>query len=172
MSKTQLKKHLLSLTKDQVIEQVLELYGNCKPAKEYLEYYLNPDEKKQFEKYKSIIVSEFYPNRNTFNPPLRFSVAKKAITDFRSLKPSPELLAELLVTLPEMACKFTYDYGDISESFYDSAVINFEIALKFLQQNKLLADFKLRCKSCVKYAEPCGYGFSEEIGQLFFEYYG
>jgi hypothetical protein len=113
MSKTQLKKHLLSLTKDQVIEQVLELYGNCKPAKEYLEYYLNPDEKRQFEKYKAIIVNEFYPNRNTFNPPLRFSVAKKAI-----------------------------------------------------------ADFKLRCKSCVKYAEPCGYGFSEEIGQLFFEYYG
>ena len=98
MSKTELKKHLQSLTKEQVIEQVLELYGNCKPAKEYFGYLLNPDEKGQFKKFKAIIINEFYPKGNRFNPSLRFSVAKKAIADFRSLKPSHELLADLLVT--------------------------------------------------------------------------
>ena len=40
MSKTELKKHLQTLTKDKIIEQVLEIYDNCKPAKEYLEYLL------------------------------------------------------------------------------------------------------------------------------------
>lgn len=171
MSKTELKKHLQSLTKEQVIEQVLELYGNCKPAKEYFEYLLNPDEKEQFVKCKAIIINEFYPKGNWYNPSLRFSVAKKAIADFRSLKPSPELLADLMVTLPETACKFTSEYGDMSEQFYTTAVNNYEAALKFLQQNNLLENFKLRCEDCVKYAEPCGYGFADEIKELFYEYY-
>jgi hypothetical protein len=172
MSKTELKKHLQTLTKDQVIEQVLELYGNCKPAKEYFEYFLNPDEKGLFEKYKAIIINEFYPKGKYTEPKTRFSVAKKAIADFRALKPSPALLADLMVTLPEMACKFTNEYGDMSEQYYTSAVNNYEAALKYLQQNNLLDNFRLRCEDCVKYAEPCGYGFADEISQLFYEYYG
>jgi len=78
MSKTTLKKHLQSLTKKQLIGQVLGLFDTCKPAKEYLEYMLNPNEKEKF---------------------------------------------------------------------------------------------KLRCQNCVKYAEPCGYGFADEISDLFSEYY-
>ena len=102
---------------------------------------------------------------------MRFSIARKAIADFRALKPSIRLLADLLVTIPETACKFTNEYGDMSEQFYDRTVTNYEIALKFLQQNNLLADFKLRCQDCVKCAEPCGYGFHDEINRLFCDYY-
>lgn len=101
----------------------------------------------------------------------RFSVAKKTIADFRSLSPSPQLLGNLMVTLAEMACKFTYVFGDMWEQYYTSAATNFEIALKFLQKNNLLEQFKLRCQNCVKYAEPCGYGFAAEISDLFSEYY-
>jgi hypothetical protein len=98
-------------------------------------------------------------------------VAKKAIVDFRRLSPSPELLGDLMVMLPEMACKFTNDYGDMWEQFYTSTATNFELALKFLKKNGLLEQFKLRCEDCVKYAEPCGYGFADEIYELFSEYY-
>lgn len=171
MSKTELKKHLLSLSKEQVIEQVLGLYDTCKPAKEYFEYFLNPDEKGQFEKYKAIIVNEFYPKGKYVEAKTRFSVAKKAIADFRSLNPSPELLADLMVTLPEMACKFTFDFGDMWEQYYISAETNFGLALKYLQKQGLLQQFKLRCQDCVKHAEPCGYGFADEISNLFNEYY-
>ncbi len=171
MSKTTLKKHLQSLTKEQIIEQVLCLYDACKPAKDYLEYILSPDEKEQFEKYKAIIVNEFYPKGKFSEPKTRFSVAKKAIADFRSLNPSPELLGDLMVTLPEMACQFTNDYGDMWEQYYTSAATNFELALKFLQKNNLQGQFKLRCQDCVKYAEPCGYGFADEISDLFDQYY-
>lgn len=171
MSKTELKKHLLSLSKEQVIEQVLGLYDTCKPAKEYFEYFLNPDEQGKFEKYKDIIVNEFFTNTLIGIGKLRFSVAKKAIADFRSLSPSPELLGDLMVTLPEMACKFTNEYGDMSEQYYTSATNNFELALKFMQKHGLLEQFKLRCENCVKYAEPCGYGFADEISELFYQYY-
>jgi hypothetical protein len=171
MSKTELKKHLLSLTKEQVVEQLLSLYDACKPAKEYFEYFLNPNEKEQFEKYKAIVVNEFYPKGKYVEAKTRFSVAKKAIADFRSLNPSPELIGDLMVTLAEQSCKYTFDFGDMSEQYYNSAATNFELALKFLQKNGLLDQFKLRCQDCVKYAEPCGYGFADEIGELFYRYY-
>ena len=43
MSKAKLKKHLLSLTKEQITDIVLELYDARKEAKDYLEFYLAPD---------------------------------------------------------------------------------------------------------------------------------
>jgi hypothetical protein len=171
MSKTELKKYLLALSKEQIVEQVLGLYDTCKPAKEYFEYWLNPDENGQFEKYKAIIINEFYPKGKTVTPKTRFSVAKKAIADFRSLGPSPDLLGDLMVTLAEMACQFTYDYGDMWEQYYTSAATNFEQALKFLQKHNLLEQFKLRLNECVKFSSPCGYGFADEISSLFYEYY-
>lgn len=161
----------MSLSKEQIVELVLDLYDKSKPAKEYFEYRLKPDEKGQFEKFKAIIVNEFYPKSKTADPKTRFSVAKRAIADYRALNPSPELLGDLMVTLPEMACKFTNEYGDMWEQYYTSTANNFEQALKFLHRNNLLEQFQLRMLDCVKYAEDCGYDFADELSELYYEYY-
>ena len=52
MSKAKLKKHLLSLTKEQITDIVLELYDARKEAKDYLEFYLAPDCNAELEKSK------------------------------------------------------------------------------------------------------------------------
>lgn len=171
MSKLTLKKHLQSLSKEQIIETVLEMYSAVKPAKEYLEYYLSPDEKAMYEKYKKVITDEFYPIKVVFYPKLRFSVARKAIAEFRVLKPKPELLADLMFTLAETACKFTYEYGDMPEGYYSSTYSNMAAALKYIKQQNLLDSFKLRCMNCEKWASNCGYGFADEISQLVYDYY-
>ena len=172
MSKLQLKKELQRLSKEQLIEQITELYDSYKPVKEYYQTFLNPGNIQElFEKYKAIIVNEFYPNTKSWNPKTRFSVAKKAIADFGALKPPPKLLADLMVTLAENASHFTYDYGNMTEQYYNSTVNNFERALKYLHKEGLLDDFKLRCEDCLKYAEPCGYGFPNEMDDVFGEYY-
>jgi hypothetical protein len=172
MSKPQLKKELQKLSKEQLIEQIAELYDSYKPVKEYYQTFLNPNNIQElFEKYKAVIINEFYPDTKSWDPKTRFSVAKKAIADFGALKPLPILLADLMVTLAENACKFTYDYGDMSEQYYNSAVSNFERALKFLQKEGLLEDFKTRCEECLEYAEPCGYCFPDEMNDVFDEYY-
>ena len=44
MSKVALKKYLNTLQKGEIVEMVLDLYDARKEAKEYLEYFLNPDE--------------------------------------------------------------------------------------------------------------------------------
>jgi hypothetical protein len=169
MSQTALKKELQKLTKEQLIEQVLDLYKKNKSVKEFYEFYLNPvSEKDLFEKYKNIVVNEFYPIRGQcYNAKTRFSVCKKAIADFRALSPSPELLADLMLTLAENACQFTFEYGDMWEAFYTSAENNFEAALKFMSKNGLLDDFKLRAEQCVEWASPCGWGFCYSIPDIF-----
>ena len=53
MSKTSLKKTLNSLTRDQIMEVVLDLYEARKEAREYLEYFISPDERGMAEKNNS-----------------------------------------------------------------------------------------------------------------------
>lgn len=124
MFKPTLKRHLQSLTKEQVIDFVLQVYDSVKPAKEML------------EKYRKIIVQEFYPTAKSAEPKTRFSVCKKAIADFRALKPSPELLADLMLTLAENAANFTYDYGDMWEQYYISAENNFDVGTEIYEEKQ------------------------------------
>jgi len=46
MSKFSLKKHLQSLTKEQIVEVVLDAYNNSKAVQEYFDFYLQPFEQK------------------------------------------------------------------------------------------------------------------------------
>lgn len=63
MSKAKLKKYLLSLTKEQIADIVLELYDARKEAKDYLEFYLAPDCNAELEKCKKAVQNEFFPTR-------------------------------------------------------------------------------------------------------------
>lgn len=171
MSKVQLKKELQKLTKEQLVEQILDLYDKNKSIKEFYDFYLNPkNEKELVKKYKKIIRKEFnveHPERGGE----KLSIAKRAISDFRNLQPSPEALADVMLYLPESACELTYCYGDYSEQFYDSTCNNYKAALMFMKKHDLLDKFKLRAEQCVRWAEPCGYGFADEIADVYYEYY-
>ena len=60
MSKAALKKELQKFTKDQLVEQVLDLYDKNKSVKEFDDLHLNPiNEKDLAKKYKKIILKEF-----------------------------------------------------------------------------------------------------------------
>jgi len=171
MSKAKLKKELIKLTKEQLIEQILDLYDNNKAVKEFYDFYLNPlNESELVEKYKKMIRKEFNVERPERGSE-KFSVAKKSISDFKSLQPSPGALADVMLYLPESACELTYCYGDYSEQFYDSAFKNYKAALAFISKHNLLDDFKSRAEQCVEWASVCGYGFADDIADVFYEFY-
>ena len=93
MSKAKLKKHLLSLTKEQITDIVLELYDARKEAKDYLEFYLAPDCNAELEKSKKAIRNEFFPTRGFSEKP-SFAKCRKVISDFQKLKPEPTTVAD------------------------------------------------------------------------------
>ena len=103
MAKSELKKLLQSMDKAELVSLILEMYSTKKEIAEYLDYYVSPNEKEQFLKAKKIIEDEYFPAKGW--PKERLSVAKKAISDFSKLKPSPELEAELMIFLVECGCK-------------------------------------------------------------------
>lgn len=63
MSKTTVKKTLIAMSKEEIIDMELAMYDARKEAKEYLEFYTNPDEDGKLEEYKKIIIEEFYPSK-------------------------------------------------------------------------------------------------------------
>ena len=68
MSKATIKKLLRSMSKEEIIEMVIEMYDARKEAKDYMEYYASPDENSKLEEYKDITqVSdlEFKPFEHT-----------------------------------------------------------------------------------------------------------
>lgn len=166
MSKSTIKKRLQSMTKADIIELVLNLYSARKEAKEYLEYFAEPDEKGKLEEYKAIIQEEFYPKRRR-EPQNRFSVCRKAIADFKKLKPSADALADLMVSYMEWATEFTYDYGDMWEQYYDSVESNFEKTIQHVVLSGLWNKYEARLEQCVKWSEGNGYGFEDAIASMY-----
>lgn len=171
MSKAALKKELQKLTKEKLVEHILDLYEKNISVKEFYKYYLDPgNEKGLVNKYKKLIRKEF----NVENPmwgTQKFSVAKKAISDFKKLHPSAESLADVMLYLPESACELTALYGDYSGPFYNSARNNYKSVLIFMKENDLLYDFKVRAEQCVKWSQYCGYGFAGDMKDTYDEFY-
>lgn len=168
MSKATIKKLLRSMSKEEIIEMVIEMYDARKEAKDYLEYYASPDENSKLEEYKDIIREEFYPERRR-EPKTRFSVCRKAVADFKKLKPSADALAELMLSYMEYAIEFTFDFGDMSEQYYESVEGNFAKTVEFIAKNGLWEKYDKRLQQCVKWASVCGYGFADGIDDIYEE---
>jgi len=173
MSKAKLKKELQKLSKEQLVEHILDTYENNKAFKEFYDFFMNSNpenEKELAEKYKKIIRKEF----NVENPirgGMKFSVAKRTIADFKNLQTSPYWLADVMITLPEYACQITNELGDMTEQFYDSTYNNFVATLKYIAKHQLLDEFKQRAQQCITWAEPCGYGFADVMYDAFYDFY-
>lgn len=143
MSKTTLKKQLNLLDREQLIEVMLELYDARKEAREYLEYYVNPDEKKMHEKYKAIIQKEFFPQKGRAKG--RTSVCKKALKEFITLHPSPRLIADLRLFLVESIYRYAVKMRSwIKSSQEGTALAVFADTLQYLYANGLIDEFGRR----------------------------
>lgn len=168
MSKAQLKKHLSTLNKEQIIEVILELYDARKEAKEYLEFYLNPNEDEKLEEYKRIIRDEFFPKRG--EPKCRFNLCRKAISDFKKLKPHPACLADLMLYYIEAGCEMTSMYGDMWEQYYTTLETNFAKAMELINQLGCTEQFSERIERMLKSVEDCGWGFPDTLYDIYYEY--
>lgn len=165
MSKTSLKKQLKSLTKEQLVEVMLELYDARKEAREYMEYYVNPDENKMFEKYSAIIQKEFFPQKGRAKG--RTSVCKKAIKDFKSLHPSPRLIAEIGFSLPETIMRYAKTSRfHLRESQENTLLTSFKESLEYMYTNDLLDYFTRRIDELIKKSDTSRCPFREEIKDI------
>lgn len=169
MSKTTLKKQLKELTRDQLIEVMLELYDARKDAREYLEYYVNPDEKKMHEKYKGVIMKEFFPQKGRAKG--RTSVCKKAIKEFTTLHPSPRLIADLRLSLVEAIYSYAVRVRSwVKESQEGTALATFGDTLNYLFANDLLNEYQRRIDGIMTMANRVRGPLNTQIKEIYREF--
>ncbi len=120
---------------------ISELYNKNKSVKEYLEFYIKPDEKAILKKYKLKVREAFYPKRG-FG--FKLASGKKAISEFRKLKPTSGSLIDLMLHYVECGVEFTNEFGYIYE----------------IQSQEILME-----------TENIGWGFHDSLSYSFYEFY-
>ncbi|MDE7508612.1 MAG: hypothetical protein K2M62_00660 [Muribaculaceae bacterium] len=101
MSKAKLKKALAALDKEEIITMVTELYDARKEAKEYLEYWIDPDAGKELERVEKLIDRQFFTPQRVSRRTLSLPTINKLIKDFMSICFEPERVADLLIYTTE-----------------------------------------------------------------------
>lgn len=152
MSKRDLKKYLAELTKEQLEEQLIELYEKFSPVKVYYDFVFNPKEDKLLHESKVKISHEYFPIKKPnarWRPKakMRRSVAQKIIKHFIMLGVDPFIIADLMFYNIEIAQTYSSNNYIKQELFYKSIFNSFEQAVNFVISNGILTEFNARVQS-------------------------
>lgn len=147
MSKRDLKKYLTELNKQQLEEQIIELYEKFPVVKTYYDFVFNPKEDILLRECKIKISNEYFPQKTSGKsrkPKMRRSVAQKYIKHFILLGVDPFIIGDVMLYAIEIAQTFSAERYVKQESFYKSMFISFNQAIKFMISNGILEEFKSR----------------------------
>jgi len=143
MSKRELRKYLKELTKEQLEDQILDLYNRFKDVKEYYDFAFNPRENELMEQCRFHISKEYYPVGSR-KAKMRRSVAQKWIKKLILFDADASLLADVMFFNIEIAQTFSGEHYIRQESFYTSLYKSYDEALRFVSEKGVLTEFRGR----------------------------
>ncbi len=143
MSKRDLKKYLKDLNKEQLENQILELYEKFSEVKVYYDFVFNPKEEQLIREARLKISNEYFPVRSK-RAKLRRSVAQKFIKHYLTLGVDAFLIADLMLFNIEIAQAYSSEKIIKPELLYKSMLNSFEQAIAFLMDKGILDEFKDR----------------------------
>lgn len=143
MSKRDLKNYLNELSKEQLEEQLIELYDKFKEVKVYYDFVFRPNETNLVKDAKIKIANEYFPIRGK-KPKMRRSVAQKFIKHFITLGVDSFLIADVMLYNIEIAQALSSEKDIKQEAFYKSMLNSFEQAISFMIEKGILNEFKNR----------------------------
>ncbi|PRX28014.1 hypothetical protein BX659_11464 [Orenia metallireducens] len=166
----ELRDYLNTLDNKEMINELVDLFKTFPDVKEYYLARLKPEYLEEvLEDYRKVIIDEFFPARG--DGKLRYSVMKKAISDFKKISDKADYIAELMLTYVEQGVKFTNTYGDISERFYINIEKMFESTLDYIIKNDLEKQFRKRCKKAMDNSSGIGWGFADSMMDIYYTYF-
>lgn len=151
MSKRALKKYLADLSKEELEEQVVELYDRLKEVKDFYTFVFNPNEDKRIDEARFKISKEYFPVGKR-KPKKRRSVAQKLIKEFIKLGVEPVRIADLMLYNIEIAQTYNETAPITQEAFYRSMLKSFGESVKYIEYNGLETEFQERMKKIVNSA--------------------
>ena len=128
----------------------------------------NPQE--VLKKYKDIIEKEFIEGLTRGMPKLRFSVARKAVNDFKKINKDPRYLAEILLCYAGAVSNFSSEFGPNEEKFYTVPEELFEEALRMAQRYGF--EEKLKAEAYEILENACdGWGHQDSLRDSYYSIY-
>ena len=154
-------------------DELLTLYKAFESVREFYIPQIEPESTRQLiEKYKKILEKQFCPHSSKRDfPELNYSIARKAISDFKKVNSNPCVVIDLQLTYVEYGVRCTLEYGDIDARFYDSMESMFRKTLKDMEKYELLDLFQKRCLVIQRDTSDLGWGFGDAITELCEEYF-
>ncbi|MBD5225225.1 MAG: hypothetical protein HDS68_04570 [Bacteroidales bacterium] len=104
MSKTQLKKEIKNISRDQLEQMILEAYDARKEIKQYFDFFLNPDVDKLTERYTLEINKEFGRSKRGYSK-ARITNVRRLYKEFKSYHPGFDKEIELLMHIIRVSLK-------------------------------------------------------------------
>jgi hypothetical protein len=166
---------LRNLEPKEMIDLFRQLYMLSPDNAELIDSQFKSDDNDQLmEEYRRKIVLEFFPLRESDDSFPRMGWLKNLIRDYRKGTGDLAGTAELMVTFQEQGMKFTMDYGDISERFYDSLLSGMYDLIKILttEAPELFPAFRDRllaivCRVYGRVGWGYGDGMYETVGEIY-----
>jgi len=164
-----LKKTLQKADEKELINIIRDLYRYSEDNRRYLlAMFIDTEETpKVMEEYREIIKNEFFPKKGYGE--LRYSVAEKAISDYSEASGDFAGKMELMLTYVENGVKYTKEYGDIDEEFYDKIyemLEQFRALLKTPEGKPLYTGFKQILFKVRDDSEEIAWGFGDAVDIL------
>lgn len=151
MSKKEFRKYIHSLKKEQLEEQLLDLYERFADVKVFYDFAFNPREEKLIEEYKFRVQKEYFPPSGR-KPKARRSVAQRHLRHFIKLGMDPGLVADAMLFNLETAQQYSARKTIRQESFYISMLKSFREARTFIASNNLEMRYRSRLNAIAEAA--------------------
>ena len=164
------KKSIRSFDHSQLVDLVKNLYQLSKENKTFL-HARCLDGNDSFKQYKKIIFDSLYPDEMDIKDDFDFDRAEKAINDYAKATNDDEGTADLMIHYVESGNKFTLDYGDINEFFYDALIEMYEKAIKLVckMTPKTQEPFRKRLEKIMKSSDGIGWGYHDDLCHFYYE---
>jgi len=151
MSKRAFKKYIKELSKEDLEEQIMDLYNRFEDVKTYYNFVFNPNEEKLVQDARFKIGKEYFPPNNR-RPKRRRSVAHKIIKHYLKLGMEPHALADVMFYNVEIAQTSSEDLEYITEVFEKSIFKSFEQAVLFVTEHGIVPGFEQRIQKITRFS--------------------
>ena len=153
--------------RSELVKLIGDLYRLSKTNKDFLHarFAIGKD---PLDTYRRTIEESMYPD---LGKPIRISQAKRAISECSKAMGDSISETELMVFFVECGNRFTLDYGDIDEEFYDALVRMYERAIG--KVHSLPAEeqlgFRARLRNIMTSSSGMGWGYHDGLCDLYYD---
>lgn len=163
-----IKSKISQSSEDKYLEIIKNLYELSEQNRRFLEARFAKASLDVIRPYKKIIEAALYPNIMS-GKGISLKDGKKAISDYKKSTKDELGTIELMLFYVECGHKFTLEYGDMDEPFYNSLISVFASLVKLIKNNSNYKDiFYDRMNKIADESREIGWGY-DEIYSIFKE---